>query len=192
MSLRPSRRSASSRDVSPVQWSGVRSSSQRSSRSSPRRDGAWRVSPWKVSRASARRASLSQSKSWAALRTSFRSPSRPMRRSGGRSSWPGASSLRRRRSSLRREQPRPSRCERVVDALSSNDDPELEGMAPDRRLLRVFDLAAVALRALAAQRPLAVLVDDLQWADEDSVRTAALRGPHRRSQPGPARVHVAP
>ena len=59
---------------------------------------------------------------------------------------------------------------RVVDALSSNDDPGLESLSPDRKLLRVFDLAAVALRALAAQRPLAVLVDDLQWADEDSVR----------------------
>ena len=60
--------------------------------------------------------------------------------------------------------------QRVVDALSNNDEPGLEGLAPDQRLLRVFDLAAIALRTLAAERPLAILIDDLQWADEDSLR----------------------
>ncbi len=60
--------------------------------------------------------------------------------------------------------------ERVVDALSNKDEPGLESLAPDRKLLRVFDLAAIALRMLAAERPLAVLIDDLQWADEDSLR----------------------
>lgn len=59
---------------------------------------------------------------------------------------------------------------RVVDVLSSRDDPGLDSLAPDRRLLRIFDLAAVAFRTLAAERPLAVLIDDLQWADEDSLR----------------------
>ena len=58
----------------------------------------------------------------------------------------------------------------VLDALSNNDDPGLERLTPDRKLLRVFDLAAVALRAIAAKQPLAVIVDDLQWADEDSLR----------------------
>lgn len=60
--------------------------------------------------------------------------------------------------------------QRVIDAISGRDDPTLETLSPDQKLLRVFDLAAVAVRALAAAKPLALLVDDLQWADEDSVR----------------------
>ncbi len=60
--------------------------------------------------------------------------------------------------------------QRALDALSSIDDPSLQSLAPDRKMVRVFDLAAVALRALAAERPVAVLMDDVQWADEDSLR----------------------
>ena len=60
--------------------------------------------------------------------------------------------------------------QRVCDALSSIDDPSLESLSPDRKLVRVFDLAAVAFRELAAERPLTILIDDMQWADEDSLR----------------------
>jgi DNA-binding CsgD family transcriptional regulator len=57
-----------------------------------------------------------------------------------------------------------------LNSMSGRDDPGLASLPSDRRLLRTFDLGAVAFRALAAERPLAVLVDDLQWADDDSLR----------------------
>ena len=60
--------------------------------------------------------------------------------------------------------------ERCLDSMSGRDDPGLATLQPDRRLLRTFDLGAVAFRALAKERPLAVLIDDLQWADDDSLR----------------------
>jgi hypothetical protein len=59
---------------------------------------------------------------------------------------------------------------RSLDAMSGQDDPGLATLPADRRLLRTFDLGAVAFRALAAVGPLAVLVDDLQWSDDDSLR----------------------
>lgn len=57
-----------------------------------------------------------------------------------------------------------------VNSMSGQDDPGLATLPPDRRLLRTFDLGAVAFRALASERPLAVLIDDLQWSDDDSLR----------------------
>jgi tetratricopeptide (TPR) repeat protein/DNA-binding CsgD family transcriptional regulator len=60
--------------------------------------------------------------------------------------------------------------QRVLDAMSGQDDPTLDALTPDHKLLRVFDLAAVAIRTLASTKPVAIFVDDLQWADEDSVR----------------------
>jgi hypothetical protein len=59
---------------------------------------------------------------------------------------------------------------RCLDSMSGQDDPGLATLSPDNRLLRTFDLGAVAFRALAAERPLAILIDDLQWSDEDSLR----------------------
>ena len=59
---------------------------------------------------------------------------------------------------------------RAVGSISGQDEPGLEGLSPDQRLLRAFDLAAVAISALGSVRPLAILVDDVQWADDDSLR----------------------
>ncbi|MGH2771694.1 MAG: ATP-binding protein [Actinomycetota bacterium] len=66
--------------------------------------------------------------------------------------------------------PAESALQRVTEAISGSDDPGLETLASDTKLLRVFDFAAVAIRAAASAKPLALLVDDLQWGDEDSVR----------------------
>src|SRR5439155_5065287 len=49
-------------------------------------------------------------------------------------------------------------------------DPSLESLPADQKLLRQFDLATLALRTLAAVRPVALFADDIQWADEDSLR----------------------
>ena len=59
---------------------------------------------------------------------------------------------------------------RCTDAMTGQDDPSLATLPPDAKLLRTLDLGAVAVRDLAAIRPVAILVDDLQWADDDSLR----------------------
>jgi DNA-binding CsgD family transcriptional regulator/tetratricopeptide (TPR) repeat protein len=59
---------------------------------------------------------------------------------------------------------------RGLDAMSGQDDPGLATLPADRRLLRTFDLGAVAFRAVATEAPLAILIDDLQWSDDDSLR----------------------
>ncbi|HEY4752611.1 MAG TPA: AAA family ATPase, partial [Candidatus Limnocylindrales bacterium] len=59
---------------------------------------------------------------------------------------------------------------RVVEAISGRDERGFERLSPDAKLLRVFDLGASAISALAGLRPLALLVDDVQWADDDTLR----------------------
>lgn len=44
------------------------------------------------------------------------------------------------------------------------------GLSPSEQLLRVYDMTTLALRSLTSTRPLAVLFDDIQWADEDSLK----------------------
>jgi DNA-binding NarL/FixJ family response regulator len=59
---------------------------------------------------------------------------------------------------------------RSLEALTGREEPGLEALPPDQKLLRTLDLSAIALGALAGQRPLAILIDDLQWGDDDSLR----------------------
>ena len=59
---------------------------------------------------------------------------------------------------------------RVVEAISGRDEPGFEMLSPDAKLLRAFDLAGVAISTLAGMRPLALLIDDVQWADDDTLR----------------------
>ncbi|MDP9273506.1 MAG: AAA family ATPase, partial [Chloroflexota bacterium] len=60
--------------------------------------------------------------------------------------------------------------QRVVEAMSGRDEPGLEALSRDAKLLRTFDLAGVALGMVARQAPLALLIDDVQWADDDTLR----------------------
>ncbi len=59
--------------------------------------------------------------------------------------------------------------ERARDALTGRD-PHISGLSPQEQMLHVFDEVTRAIRSLARDRPLALLMDDLQWADEDSLR----------------------
>ena len=59
---------------------------------------------------------------------------------------------------------------RVADALSGRDEPGFETLSSEAKLLRTFDLASVAIQELALVRPTALLVDDVQWADDDTLR----------------------
>jgi len=59
---------------------------------------------------------------------------------------------------------------RVIEAISGRDERGFESLLPDAKLLRAFDLAGVAVSTLATLRPLALLIDDVQWADDDTLR----------------------
>lgn len=59
--------------------------------------------------------------------------------------------------------------ERARDAISGRD-PAASGLSPQEHMLRIFDEGTSAIRNLAAAQPLAILIDDVQWADEDSLK----------------------
>jgi DNA-binding CsgD family transcriptional regulator/tetratricopeptide (TPR) repeat protein len=60
--------------------------------------------------------------------------------------------------------------QRVVEAISGRDEPGFERLSADAKLLRAYDLAGIAVAALADVQPLAVFLDDVQWADDDTLR----------------------
>ncbi|MFL5684688.1 MAG: AAA family ATPase [Chloroflexota bacterium] len=59
---------------------------------------------------------------------------------------------------------------RVVEAISGRDERGYETLSADAKLLRAFDLAGVAIAEVASIRPLALFIDDVQWADDDTLR----------------------
>ena len=97
-----------------------------------------------------------------------RSPSRATRRSAARS-WSRADLLRGRAARGQRG-PHDPALDRAGEILAGQDDPAFAGLPATDRALRVIDQATLALRLAALGRPIALLLDDLQWADQDSLR----------------------
>ena len=58
--------------------------------------------------------------------------------------------------------------DRASNALRGDDDGL--GLPADERLLRAFDMAAMAMLRDVREQPIALLIDDVQWADQDSIR----------------------
>jgi class 3 adenylate cyclase len=59
--------------------------------------------------------------------------------------------------------------DRAQEAVAGRS-PRVEGLSPQEQMLRIFDEVASACLALTAERPLALMFDDLQWADDDSIQ----------------------
>ncbi|HEX2627020.1 MAG TPA: AAA family ATPase, partial [Candidatus Limnocylindrales bacterium] len=59
---------------------------------------------------------------------------------------------------------------RVGGALAGRDEPGFEHLSSDAKLLRTFDLAGIAIQELAGIKPIALLLDDVQWTDDDTLR----------------------
>ena len=60
--------------------------------------------------------------------------------------------------------------DRARNAISGGSDGRDSGLSPQEQMLRIFDEVASAIAAIARERPVALLFDDLQWADEDSIQ----------------------
>jgi class 3 adenylate cyclase/tetratricopeptide (TPR) repeat protein len=58
---------------------------------------------------------------------------------------------------------------RAQEAISGRT-PREEGFSPQELMLRTFDEVATTILALTRERPLVLMFDDLQWADDDSIQ----------------------
>jgi predicted ATPase/class 3 adenylate cyclase len=52
----------------------------------------------------------------------------------------------------------------------SGRSPRMEGLNPQEQMLRTFDEVATTILAITRERPLLLMLDDLQWADDDSIQ----------------------
>ncbi|HEY7703981.1 MAG TPA: AAA family ATPase [Acidimicrobiia bacterium] len=59
--------------------------------------------------------------------------------------------------------------DRAQEAISGRG-PRTEGLSPQEQMLRTFDEVAATILALTRERPLLMTLDDLQWADDDSIQ----------------------
>ena len=59
--------------------------------------------------------------------------------------------------------------DRAQEAVGGRS-PRDEGLSPQEQMLRTFDEVASAILALTRERPLALLFDDVHWADDDSIQ----------------------
>ncbi len=62
------------------------------------------------------------------------------------------------------------RLDRAQRAIGGGSSSTAEGLSPQEQMLRIFDEVTSVFSTLAVERPLALLFDDLQWADEDSIQ----------------------
>ncbi len=60
--------------------------------------------------------------------------------------------------------------DRAREAIGGRSTDRDEGLSPQEKMLRIFDEVASAVAALTRDHPVALLFDDLQWADEDSIQ----------------------
>ena len=60
--------------------------------------------------------------------------------------------------------------DRAQEAIGGKTSSGGEGLAPQDQMLRIFDEVTSAIAALSREHPVALLFDDLQWADEDSIQ----------------------
>ena len=59
--------------------------------------------------------------------------------------------------------------DRAQEAISGRGQ-RMEGLSPQEQMLRTFDEVAATVLALTRERPLLLMLDDLQWADDDSIQ----------------------
>ena len=74
-----------------------------------------------------------------------------------------------RTSSIAQEAMALEQLDRAQEAVGGRS-PRAEGLSPQEQMLRTFDEVASAFLALTRERPLALLFDDVQWADDDSIQ----------------------